>query len=144
MFLLWGSAATLVIPIEGLSTRECQEWEIEEVQISEVERASIACADGCMLLNLSSAFFLGLGSAGRASARAPAHCDLVLGPVYFGVVLLEPCGTKDHVLLAQSDDGKDCTLHVILIMKDEVDYRADSTCFVVCSVNVEDQNGLGK
>ncbi|KAG5348721.1 hypothetical protein C0989_008655 [Termitomyces sp. Mn162] len=100
--------------------------------------------DGHAFSNFSSAFFSNLSGTGGAPARALAHCYLTLGTVYFGVVLLELCEPKDYVLLAQTGDGKDYMLHVILITEDEIDHRANSACFVGHSIEVEDQNVLGK
>ncbi|KAG5348575.1 hypothetical protein C0989_009698, partial [Termitomyces sp. Mn162] len=144
VLLLWGSTTTLVVLVEGLSMRECQRWGFQEVQIGKGERPGMTCIDGHMLSNLSPVFFPVLSSTGRALPRAPAHGYLSLGPIYFRVVLTEPCETKDHVLPTQYGNGKNSILHVILIIEDKVNYRADGACFIGCSINVVDQNGLGE
>ncbi|KAG5350073.1 hypothetical protein C0989_000365 [Termitomyces sp. Mn162] len=141
-FLLQGSATALVILVEGLSMGECQGQKIQEVQVSKGERLSVTHADGHMLSNSSLAFFLGLGGTDRALPRAPAHCYLALGSVYFRAVLTEPYKAEDHVLSAQAGDGKDCMLHMVLIVEDKVNYGADGACFMRCSINVENWNGL--
>ncbi|KAG5717296.1 hypothetical protein E4T56_gene15439 [Termitomyces sp. T112] len=141
-FLLQDSAPTQVILVEGLSNREHQRQGIQEVQISKGERPSTTYVDGYVLSNLSLVLFPVLSSTGRALSRAPAHSYLALGPIYFGVVLAEPCEIEDHVLPTQAGNGKNSMLHMIPIMEDKVDYGADGTCFVGCSIDVVNWNGL--
>ncbi|KAG5333529.1 hypothetical protein C0989_005511 [Termitomyces sp. Mn162] len=142
--LLWGSTTSPVILVEGLSTRKCQRWGIQEVQISEGERPSRTCIDGHMLSNLSLVFFLVFSSTGRALLKAPAHGYLSLGPIYLGVVLVEPCETKDHVLPTQASDSKNNVLYIIPVAEDQVNHGADGACFVEHSINVVDWNWLGE
>ncbi|KAG5331576.1 hypothetical protein C0989_007972 [Termitomyces sp. Mn162] len=142
MLLLQSSTTALVVLVEGLSTREHQRQGIQEIQIGKGERPCTTCIDGCVLLNLSLAFFPVLGSTGRALPRAPAQGYLSLGPIYLGVVLVEPCKAKDHVLPTQASDGKNGVLHVIPIVEDQVNHGADGACFIGCSINVVDQNQL--
>ncbi|KAG5347995.1 hypothetical protein C0989_011297, partial [Termitomyces sp. Mn162] len=142
--LFWGSTTAPVILVEGLSTRECQRQGIQKVQTGKGEGPSTTCIDGHMLLDSSPAFFPVLSSAGRALPRESAHGYLSLGPIYLGVVLVEPHEAKDHVLPIQADDSKNSMLCMIPIVEDQINYGADGTCFVGCSVNVVDQNWLGE
>ncbi|KAG5330865.1 hypothetical protein C0989_008530 [Termitomyces sp. Mn162] len=138
MFLLWSSATSLVILVEGLSTRKCQRQGIQEVQICKGERAGMTCMDGCVLLDSSLVFFLVLSSVGGALSRASAYGYLSLGSIYLGVVLAEPSETKDHVLPTQTGDDKNGMLCMIPIADDQVNHKVDGICFVRCSVNVVD------
>ncbi|KAG5325087.1 hypothetical protein C0989_011632 [Termitomyces sp. Mn162] len=139
-----GSATALVILVEDLSIGECQRQGTQEVQIGKGEWPGMTCTNGHVLPDLSPGFFPVFSGAGKALSRVPAHDCLSLGPIYFGVVLAEPCETKDYVLPIQAAGGKNGMLHMIPIAEDQVDHGADGAYFAGCSVDVVDWNWLGE
>ena len=57
-------------------------------------------------------------------------------PIDLWVVILEPGIAKDHALLSEAKDGKECSFGVDLVTEDYIHHFGNLTCFVEGAVYV--------